>query len=54
MTKIFNFALKIKGVVGRVAQARSSDLATLPPQKKKNWNAHRVMVSCFNPVLFLA
>ena len=31
MTKIFNFALKIKGVVGRVAHAKSSDPAT--PQK---------------------
>ena len=28
MTKIFNFALKIKGVVGRVAHAKSSDPAT--------------------------
>ena len=33
MTKSFNFALKIKGVVGRVAHAKSSDPAT--PQKKK-------------------
>ena len=31
MTKILNFALKIKGVVGRVAHAKSSDPAT--PQK---------------------
>ena len=31
MTKIFNFALKIKGVVGRVAHTKSSDPAT--PQK---------------------
>ena len=30
MTKIFNFALKIKGVVGRVAHAKSSDPATPP------------------------
>ena len=30
MTKIFNFALKIKGVVGRVAEAKSSDPATRP------------------------
>ena len=30
MTKIFNFALKIKGVVGRVAEAKSSDPATPP------------------------
>ena len=28
MTKILNFALKIKGVVGRVALAKSSDPAT--------------------------
>ena len=27
MTKIFNFALKIKGVVGRVAHAKFSDPA---------------------------
>ena len=40
MTKIFNFALKIKGVVGRVAHAKSSDPAT-PPQKKKIWNVHQ-------------
>ena len=32
MTKILNFALKIKEVVGRVAHAKSSDTATpLPP-----------------------
>ena len=30
MTKILNFALKIKGVVGRVALAKSSDPATPP------------------------
>ena len=30
MTKILNFALKIKGVVGRVAHAKSSDPATPP------------------------
>ena len=40
MTKIFNFALKIKGVVGRVAHAKSSDPAT--PQI---WNVHLVTVS---------
>ena len=34
MTKIFNFALKFRGVVGRVAEAKSSDSAT--PPKKKN------------------
>ena len=34
MTRILNFALKIKGVVGRVARAKSSDPAT-PPKKKK-------------------
>ena len=33
MTKIFNFALKIKGVVGRVAHDKSSDPVT-PPKKK--------------------
>ena len=31
MTKILNFALKIKGVVGRVAHAKSSDSA-IPPK----------------------
>ena len=31
MTKILNFVLKIKGVVGRVARSKSSDPAT--PQK---------------------
>ena len=40
MTKILNFALKIKGVVGRVVHAKSSDPATLPPPKKKIWNVH--------------
>ena len=30
MTKILNFALKIEGVVGRVAHAKSSDPATPP------------------------
>ena len=34
MTKILNFALKIKGVVGRVAHAKSSDPATPPPPSK--------------------
>ena len=38
MTKIFNFALKIKGVVGRVAHTKSSDPAT--PQKKNLECAH--------------
>ena len=33
MTKMLNFALKIKGVVGRVAHAKSSDPATPPPKK---------------------
>ena len=32
MTKIFNFALKSKGVVGKMAHAKSSDPAT-PPKK---------------------
>ena len=48
MTKIFNFVLEIKGVVGRVAHAKSSDPATPPyfrtctycpeakPHKKRN------------------
>ena len=35
MTKILNFAFKIKGVVRRVAHAKSSDPAT--PQI---WNVH--------------
>ena len=30
MTKILNFALKVKGVVGRVAHAKSSNPATPP------------------------
>ena len=38
MTKILNFSLKIKGVVGRVAHAKSSDPATPP----KIWNVHIV------------
>ena len=33
MTKVLNFGLKIKGVVGRVAHAKSSDPAT--PQNLK-------------------
>ena len=41
MTKIFNFALKIKGVVGKVAHAKSSDPAT-PPPPKKIWNMHQL------------
>ena len=32
MTKILNLSLKLKGVVGRVAHAKSSDPAT-PPKK---------------------
>ena len=36
MTKILNLALKINGVVGRVAHTKSSDLAT----PKKIWNVH--------------
>ena len=31
MTKIFNFALKVKGVVGRMAHVKSSDPA-MPPK----------------------
>ena len=34
MTTIFNFALKIKVVVGRVAEAKSSNPAT-PPKLKR-------------------
>ena len=37
MTKILNFGLKIKEVVGRVAHAKSSDPTTPPPQKKKKF-----------------
>ena len=33
MAKILNFALKIKGVVGRVAHAKSSYPATPSPRK---------------------
>ena len=40
MTKILNFALKIKGVVGRVAHAKSSDPAT-----PKIWNVHLIHFS---------
>ena len=43
MTKIFNFALKIKGVVGRVADANSSDPAT--PQ-----NLERALTPSFKNV----
>ena len=35
MTKILNFGLKIKGVVGKVAHAKSFYTATPPPQKKR-------------------
>ena len=34
MTKNLNLALKVKGVVRRVAHAKSSDPATPPPKKK--------------------
>ena len=37
MTKILNFALKIKGVVGRVAHAKSSDPATTPKFGTCTW-----------------
>ena len=40
MTKILNFGLKIKGVVGRVAHAKSSDPAT--PQFETCTSAFRV------------
>ena len=42
MTKIFNFALKIKGVVGRVADAKSSEPATPP-------NLERAPGGCLTP-----
>ena len=42
MTKILNFALKIKGVAERVAHAKSSDPTTSPPKKK---NLKRALVS---------
>ena len=35
MTKVLNFGLKIKRVVGRVAHAKSSDPVTPAPPKKK-------------------
>ena len=48
MTKILNFALKIKGVVGRVAHAKSSDPATPP---KKIWNVHLYTgIRCFRAI----
>ena len=34
MTKILSFALKIRGVVGRVANGKSSDPAIPPPPKE--------------------
>ena len=46
MTKIFNIALKIKEVVGRVAEAKSSDPAT-PPKKKKLERALGLKVTKF-------
>ena len=45
MTKILNFALKIKGVVGRVAHAKSSDPAA-PPQNLER--APSSEIECFN------
>ena len=36
VTKILNFGLKIKGVVGRVAHAKSSDPTTPTPTPKKS------------------
>ena len=41
MAKIFNFALKIEGVVGRVALAKSSDPVT--PQ-----NLERALAACYS------
>ena len=42
MTKILNLALKIKGVVGRVAQFVKSSHHATPPPKKKIWNVHHM------------
>ena len=44
MTKIFNFALKIKGVAGRVAHENSSDPAT-PSKFEMCTRRSRVRVS---------
>ena len=46
MTKLFNFALKIKGVVGRVAEAKSSDPAT-PKNLERALGARRVKLFSF-------
>ena len=43
MTKMLNFALKINGVVGKVAHAKSSDPAA--PQKNLE-RAQEGMVTC--------
>ena len=42
MTKIFNFALKIKGVIGRVAHAKSSDPATPPKFGTCTGDGHKI------------
>ena len=58
MTKILNFGLKIKGVVGRVARAKSSDPAT-PPKKKfetctraSNGYLHAVPIRPARPLVY--
>ena len=48
MTKILNFALEIKGVVGRVAHAKSSDPA---PPKKNLERAPICVLSCLCKML---
>ena len=45
MTKILNFAMKIKGVVGRVAHAKSDD-DPATPSPQKNFG------TCTDPSLF--
>ena len=47
MTKLLNFALKIKGVVGRVAHAKSSDPATSQKKKLKRAPARGLLQSFF-------
>ena len=45
VTKILNFALKIKGVVARVAHAKSSDPATPPSGQKKKQRLERALAA---------
>ena len=55
VTKILNFALKMKGVVGRVAHAKSSDSATLKKFETctyKYWGVFSTP-NLFFPVTFL-